>query len=54
MVIPEITVAMSEEDVINGLSLKELKQPYHIQKSCARTGEGLIDGFRWISKNCIN
>jgi hypothetical protein len=45
-------IAMNEDEITARLSLKDLVQTWHIQKSCARTGEGLIEGFRWIAKQC--
>lgn len=43
--------AMSTEELEAALDLNDLRLPYKIQKSCATTGDGLLDGFQWICES---
>ena len=41
---------ISVRDLSNKLELNRLKTDWHIQGAIAMTGDGLFDGFDWISK----
>ncbi|KMZ73847.1 putative ADP-ribosylation factor [Zostera marina] len=43
--------AMSPAEIIDALSLHSIKNnDWHIQASCAISGDGLYDGLRWIAQ----
>ena len=42
---------ISTRDLISKLGLdKILRRDWHLQPSCALTGEGLSEGFEWLGK----
>eukprot|EP01095_Lingulamoeba_sp_RSL-Kostka_P015073 TRINITY_DN681_c0_g1_i1.p1 TRINITY_DN681_c0_g1~~TRINITY_DN681_c0_g1_i1.p1 ORF type:complete len:192 (+),score=48.10 TRINITY_DN681_c0_g1_i1:34-576(+) len=46
--------AMSASDVSEALSLHDIKDhSWHIQASCALTGEGLYSGMDWLAQKCL-
>nr|CAX74320.1 ADP-ribosylation factor 4 [Schistosoma japonicum] len=41
--------AMSTEDIAKELRLREIRNNYHIQGTCATQGVGLFEGLDWLS-----
>jgi len=42
--------AQSADEVANALDLSKIKShPWHVQSTCATTGEGLEEGFDWLA-----
>ena len=42
--------AMTVEEITDKLKLHSIKQEWHIQPSCANTGDGLYEGLEWLSQ----
>jgi small GTP-binding protein len=41
---------MSVSEIMNGLGLHKVKRPWHIQGCSALTGDGIQEGFDWLSE----
>ena len=41
--------AASASELTEKLSLRDVKQDWYIQSTCAVTGEGLVDGLSWLA-----
>ncbi|KAF7505326.1 ADP-ribosylation factor, Arf Arf6 [Endocarpon pusillum] len=52
----DVPGAMKAKEVTEKLNVEEFikRRTYHTQESIATTGEGLVDGLRWLSKNAKN
>lgn len=47
----DVAGAMSVQELSEGLDLVGIKSHnWHVQASCALTGEGLLDGLRWVAE----
>ncbi|KAL7151018.1 hypothetical protein ABFS83_04G003600 [Erythranthe nasuta] len=46
--------AMNADDLTDILGLHSLQRPWHIQSTCATSGEGLYEGLEWLSNNTAN
>ena len=46
--------AISVSDVVSKLELQGLKNPWHVQGTCATNGEGIIDGVQTMAKMVKN
>jgi len=47
--------AMSVDEVVNELQLNRIRgRQWHVQASCARTGDGLKEGLDWLSNTLKN
>jgi ADP-ribosylation factor protein 1 len=43
--------ALQVKEVTNRLGLHDIRnRPWHVQSTCARSGEGLYEGLEWLSK----
>jgi hypothetical protein len=42
--------AMTVPELSEGLNLISLRQNWHVQASCALTGEGLLEGLQWAAE----
>eukprot|EP01065_Artemidia_motanka_P042340 TRINITY_DN5661_c0_g1_i1.p2 TRINITY_DN5661_c0_g1~~TRINITY_DN5661_c0_g1_i1.p2 ORF type:complete len:199 (+),score=55.74 TRINITY_DN5661_c0_g1_i1:67-597(+) len=42
--------AMGTVELTDRLDLHSLRRPWHVQATCATTGEGLFEGLDWLSK----
>ncbi|KZV64411.1 Arf-domain-containing protein [Peniophora sp. CONT] len=43
--------ALSSAEMVDKLGMHEVKNRWHVQPSCATTGEGLLEGLHWLSQN---
>lgn len=51
----DIEGAISADELAQTLDIKNLDpKRYHIQESCALTGQGLVDGMNWLSDAVTN
>ncbi|OUM62810.1 hypothetical protein PIROE2DRAFT_66312 [Piromyces sp. E2] len=50
----DLPSAMSVSEITDKLGLKSIKQDWHIQGSCAITGDGLYEGLEWLTTNINN
>lgn len=46
--------SMITTELVEKLKLEDLRQRWYIQPSCATTGEGLYEGFDWLSTQLKN
>ena len=46
----DLADAMSAQELSDALGLNLVRShPYHVQASCALTGEGLLEGMAWLA-----
>ncbi|KAH7105383.1 ADP-ribosylation factor [Auriculariales sp. MPI-PUGE-AT-0066] len=46
----DLPQAMSASTLVDKLRLRQVRQQWYIQASCATTGDGLYEGLDWLSK----
>lgn len=47
----DLPKAYDEDEITERLELQKLRNiTWHVQASCATTGDGLVEGMTWISK----
>ena len=42
--------AVKPQELVNRLHLNTLHRPWHLQGTCAKTGDGLFEGLGWLGK----
>jgi len=45
----DIEGCLTPVEIVEALNLTELKRPYHLQGTCAITGDGLQPGLQWLA-----
>lgn len=41
---------LKPQEILEKMGLHQLRRNWHLQPCCALNGEGLIEGFDWLSK----
>lgn len=51
LLLQDLPNAMSADQITSGLELDKISShPWHVQPTCATTGEGLDEGFDWLAE----
>lgn len=46
----DLPQALSAADITAKLELHNIKRKWYIQSTCAKTGDGLVEGLDWLSR----
>ncbi|KAL7112444.1 hypothetical protein ACP275_04G003800 [Erythranthe tilingii] len=50
----DISNAMNADELTDKLGLNSIQRRWHIQSTCATSGEGLYEGLDWLSNNIMS
>ncbi|EYU46851.1 hypothetical protein MIMGU_mgv1a024951mg [Erythranthe guttata] len=50
----DLSNAMNADELTDKLGLNSIKRRWHIQSTCATSGEGLYEGLDWLSNNIMS